>query len=109
MNENVATPRIIVSAHALERGAERFGLGEVLQVRARIQGDVLRALRDGRRACRKPRFLVPSGPRPRVVDARIVWNEAETVAYVIRAVKDWQGHAQLVLTCLPSRSAGEAA
>jgi hypothetical protein len=65
-----------------------------------IVRDVYEALREGRKATRKPRFSCPRGRRPRIKYARVVWNRTESRAYVLRGIRDERGSAWVVVTCL---------
>jgi hypothetical protein len=92
--------RVIVTEHAAGRAVDRTPL-EPGYVAAEIAREVADALRAGRLACRKPRFLVPRGRRPRLAhSARIVWNLSHSRAYVLRPERRNGVRTWVVLTCL---------
>ena len=96
---------ILVTAHVLERLAERCALvdAEVL-----IQREVVEAVDEGRLACRKPRRLVPYGRRrSRAVSpsGRYAWSPDFSRVYLLIPSRRHDGHrAWTVVTVLtPSR------
>lgn len=96
--------RVIASNHAIEqalrrvpvlRGADEHGS------RYWVEQTAARALRDGRRARRCPRWAVRGeGERGRTRSEgvhRYLWNEALTAAFVAQQMQDNQGRGKMWL------------
>lgn len=100
----VIPERITVSEHAAERCVERVEgtplpksgkpRHEVMNVaNVAIRREVTEAIREGRKAKRKPRWACRSDYRPRMNtpgnDMRYAWNETESICFALR--KDGKG------------------
>jgi hypothetical protein len=100
--EATCEPRIELTAHLVERLAERFPhlRGSASAV---ARAEVSEAIREGRVCCRKPRALVPSGRRPRAErGCRFVWTEGYTRTYLVHShrVAGERRRAVVVVTVL---------
>lgn len=95
----MSTPaRVVVTKHAEERARDRLGVAP-----EQVVADVLDALAEGRRAVRKPRWLVGDGSRPRAYNGRrVFWTACKTRVYLARHQRsqDGTGKVLLVVTCL---------
>jgi hypothetical protein len=75
-------PKVYASGHAIDRARERYGL-TLEEMLAEVYG----ALREGRIAVNKPRWLIRHGSRTKTVGRgkiRYVWNEQRTRVYTIK-------------------------
>lgn len=103
---------IIVTAHALDRARTRAGIGE-----RDIVGHIRAAIADGRKAVHQPGWAQrpefgkrrradrTKGPGAKRGELRWVWDEAETIAYLIRLYRD----RILVITAVDRTTDAEAA
>ena len=98
---------VVVTMHALTRARDRAGVSEKA-----IMAHVAAAITDGRKSVREPAWATrPDMARQRADrtkhhgakrgELRWVWDEQETVAYLIRVYRD---HV-LVITSIDRRSA----
>lgn len=101
--------KVVASNHAVERAFERCPVVRGASPRAAqrwVEQTATRALRDGRRAKRCPRWAVTGDERPKVKlrrdgPARYLWNEDLTTVFMVQCVKSVTapgGRVWLVLT-----------